>query len=154
MSPLINAVTAVALGAVPVPAQPVSVSGVGRIVLTPADADGHPVWFGVRGDRFWFRHLLPDGSLVARGWAAVTCLRVTGRVAEFTAVVPEGVGPIRNHAFVVKIIDGGRRPDQVAFVQASGGPERPPTRCFDLDAEFPGRPRHQVLAGGYVVRGS
>ncbi|WP_250000884.1 hypothetical protein [Actinoplanes sp. M2I2] len=138
------------------------VFGVGQVVLTQPDAVGHRVWFGVlasadaagssRG-RFWFRHLLPDGSVLAQGWAEVTCLQVTGDVALFTAVVPEGVGVVKNHAFAMKVIDGGARPDQVAFIQAGGGPDRPPARCIDFDVEHPGQPYHQVRAGGYAVHG-
>lgn len=167
MSPWVKVAALAALGvmttpsiAQATPARNAGVIGVGQVVLTQPDAVGHRVWFGVlastdadgspRG-RFWFRHLLPDGSLLGQGWAEVTCLQVTGNVALFTAVVPEGVGPVKNHAFSMKVIDGGGQPDQVAFVQAGGGPARPPTRCIDFDVEYPGQPRHQIRTGGYAV---
>lgn len=170
MSPWVKVAAIAALGvlttpsvAQAAPADHAGLAGLGRVVLNEPGALGHPVWFGVAASaagngeshgRFWFRHLLPDGSLLGQGWAEVTCLRVTGNVALFTAVVPEGVGPIENHAFYMKVIDGGgANPDQVAFIQARGGPDRPPTRCLDFDVEYPGQPRYQVRAGGYAVHG-
>lgn len=139
------------------------VAGAGWFRLDEPNTVGHLIRFGVaattsaagttRG-RFDFVHLRADGSLAARGWADVTCLRVTGNVALFTAVVPEGVGPVRNHAYAVKVFDGGARHDRVASVQAQNGAERPRPDCFDFDAELPGAAiRYPLLAGGFVVHG-
>ncbi|MFF0150699.1 hypothetical protein [Micromonospora sp. NPDC005203] len=83
---------------------------------------GHRIFFGVYAvaasdgsaqGQFLYRHERADGTLAAQGRADVTCLRVTGNVAVFTAIVPEGQGSARNHGFYVKIIDGGRGPDQI-----------------------------------------
>ncbi|MFJ8581453.1 hypothetical protein [Micromonospora sp. NPDC093277] len=156
-----------AAGAFAVPgnaqAHPVSgsaVAGVGQVTLDESDALGDRVWFaivaataadGSSNGRFWFRHLSPQGTLRGEGWADVTCLQVTGKVALFTAVVPEGVGMVKNHAFYMKITDRGAKPDQVSFVQALNGPERPPTDCFEFEVPYPTRPRYPVLIGGYTV---
>ena len=141
-----------------------SVVGVGQFRLDEPNVVGHRIWFGVRAvtaadgssrGRFRFRHLRPDGTVAGQGWADVTCLRVSGDVALFTAVVPEGVGVVKNHAFVVKVINGKHGPDRIAFIQAQNGPERPPRRCIDFDVEFPTMPaiRYPVLTGGYAVHG-
>jgi hypothetical protein len=88
--------------------------------------------FGTAGDAT----AATGGSARAAGVPALgTCLQVSDGVALFTAVVPEGQG---NHAFYIKIIDGGHgRPDQIANIQAQKGPERPPRRCIDVEVEFP-----------------
>ncbi|MER7007185.1 hypothetical protein ABT297_29680 [Dactylosporangium sp. NPDC000555] len=144
-------------------AHPVSgsaVAGVGQVTLDEPNTVGDRVWFailaataadGSSDGRFWFRHLSPDGTLRGEGWAEVTCLQVTGNVALFTAVVPEGVGVVKNHAFYMKITDRDAKPDQVSFIQAQNGSERPPTECIDFDVVFPGQPRYPVLTGGYTV---
>jgi hypothetical protein len=141
-----------------------SVVGVGQIRLDEPNVVGDRIWFGVRAvaaadgsphGRFEFRHLRPDGTVAGEGWAEVTCLQITGNVALFTAVVPAGVGVVKNHAFYVKIIDVRHGPDRVAFIQAQNGPERPPQRCIDFDVEFPSSSisRYPVLTGGYRVHG-
>jgi hypothetical protein len=62
---------------------------------------------------------------------------------------------VKNHGFYVKIIDGGRSPDQIAFTQAQNGTERPPARCVDFDVEVPDSgDRYPVLVGGYRVHGA
>ena len=135
-------------------------AGTGHFVYDEPGTAGHRIWFGVQAvttrdgsarGQFRYRHELPDGTLVAQGWADVTCLQVTGNVALVTAIVPEGEGPVRNHGFYVKIIDGGAGRDEISDVQASGGPERPPTGCVDPDDYH--RPRYPVLAGGFAVHG-
>jgi hypothetical protein len=173
---VLTAVAAVGLVAMPSTAQaqpghhapggagPSAVRGVGQIRLDEPHVVGDRIRFGVRAvtavdgsahGRFTFRHLRPDGTVAGQGWARVTCLQVTGNVALFTAVVPAGVGVVKNHAFYVKIIDGRHGPDRVAFIQAQNGPERPPRRCVDFDVEFPSAPalRYPVLTGGYAVHG-
>ncbi|WP_433127753.1 hypothetical protein ACQPWW_33270 [Micromonospora sp. CA-240977] len=140
------------------------VVGLGHFVYDEPNTEGHRIWFGVQAvaasegsahGRFLYRHELADGALVAQGWADVTCLRVTGNVALFTAIVPEGQGAAKNHGFYVKIIDAGRGPDQIVDAQATNGSERPPTGCFDPETDLPPgsptRPRYPVLAGGYAV---
>ncbi|RKN32368.1 hypothetical protein D7044_14075 [Micromonospora musae] len=125
---------------------------------------GHRIWFGVQAvaavdgsayGQFLYRHELPDGTPVGQGRADVTCLKVTGNVAVFTAVVPEGQGNVKNHGYYVKIIDGGRGPDQIVDAQTQNGTERPPTHCIDPETELPPgvpqRPRYPVLIGGYTV---
>ncbi|MET8282035.1 hypothetical protein [Micromonospora sp. NPDC005174] len=141
------------------------VVGAGQFVYDEPNTVGHRIWFGVVAvaaadgsthGQFRYRHELPDGTVAAQGRADVTCLRVTGNVAVFTAIVPEGVGPVRNHGYYVKIIDGGRQPDVIVDAQAQNGTEPPPTGCIDpeteLPPEVPARPRYPILAGGYVVR--
>ncbi|MEU8182962.1 hypothetical protein AB0B86_19620 [Micromonospora sp. NPDC049047] len=128
------------------------------------NTEGHRIWFGVHAvsasegsahGRFRYRHERADGTLVAQGWADVTCLRVTGNVAVFTAIVPEGQGAAKNHGFYVKIIDGGRGPDQIVDAQATNGSEPPPTGCIDPETDLPPgsqvRPRYPILVGGYAV---
>ncbi|MFI5924456.1 hypothetical protein ACIA3K_00610 [Micromonospora sp. NPDC051543] len=141
------------------------VAGVGHFVYDEPNMVGHRIWFGVaavttvdgstRGE-FRYRHALPDGTELARGRADVTCLRVVGNVAVFTAIVPDGVDPVRNHGYYVKIIDGGRQPDVIVDAQTQNGTEPPPTGCLDPESELPpeapARPRYPILAGGYVVR--
>ncbi|WP_433320201.1 hypothetical protein ACQP0U_15805 [Micromonospora sp. CA-269861] len=141
------------------------VAGMGHFVYDEPNVVGHRIWFGVsavspadgtaRG-QFLYRHEQSDGTLVAQGRADVTCLKVTGNVALFTAIVPAGEGSAQNHGFYVKIIDGGPRPDVIVDAQAQNGTERPPTHCIDpeteVPAEYPQRPRYPVLAGGYVVQ--
>ncbi|MEU0549706.1 hypothetical protein [Micromonospora sp. NPDC005979] len=142
------------------------VVGAGQFVYDEPNTVGHRIWFGVVAvvaadesthGQFRYRHELPDGTVAAQGRADVTCLRVTGNVAVFTAIVPEGVGPVRNHGYYVKIIDGGRQPDVIVDAQTQNGTEPPPTGCLDpeteLPPEAPARPRYPILAGGYVVRG-
>ncbi|MGV9213472.1 hypothetical protein ACTFTM_16575 [Micromonospora sp. RB23] len=142
------------------------VAGSGHFVYDEPNTVGHRIWFGVaavttadgatRGE-FRYRHALPDGTEIARGRADVTCLRVRGNVAVFTAIVPDGVDPVRNHGYYVKIIDGGRQPDVIVDAQAQNGTAPPPTGCLDPETELPPeagvRPRYPILAGGYVVRG-
>ncbi|MFC5925218.1 hypothetical protein [Micromonospora vulcania] len=140
------------------------VAGIGRFVYDEPNVVGHRIWFGVQAattaggstyGQFLYRHELPDGTLVAQGRADVTCLKVTGNVAIFTAIVPEGQGTVKNHGYYVKIIDGGRGPDQIVDAQAQNGSERPPTHCLDpetdLPPELPTRPRYPVLVGGYAI---
>ena len=50
---------------------------------------------------------------------------------------PGGPGSAKNHGFYVKIIDGGRGPDQIVDAQATNGTERPPTGCFDPETDLP-----------------
>jgi hypothetical protein len=142
------------------------VVGAGQFRLTEPGNTGDRIWFGVEAaaaadasthGRFQFSHARPDGTVAGSGWADVTCLQVDGNVALFTAVVPEGMAgdPVKNHAFYIKVIDGGRLPDQIAFVQAQNGPDRPPRRCLDFDVEFPGAAsRYPILTGGYLVHGA
>ena len=141
-----------------------AVTGVGYFTYDEPGVYGHKIRFSVQArtsadgstrGNFSFRHLLPNGDLLGQGRADVTCLQVSGGVALFTAVVPEGQGNVRNHAFYVKIIDGGRgRPDQIANIQAQNGPERPPRRCIDFEVEYPGAAkRYPVERGGYLIRG-
>ncbi|MFC3500333.1 hypothetical protein ACFOOK_05040 [Micromonospora krabiensis] len=140
------------------------VAGVGHFVYDEPGTVGHRIWFGVQAvaaaggstyGQFRYRHELPDGTVVGQGRADVTCLEVTGNVAVFTAIVPEGQGAVRNHGYYVKVIDGGRGPDQIVDAQAQNGTEPPPTECLDpetdLPAGVPPRPRYPVLVGGYVV---
>jgi hypothetical protein len=141
-----------------------AISGVGNFTYDEPGVEGHKIRFSIharttadgstRGD-FRFRHLLPNGELVGEGRADVTCLQVSGGTALLTAVVPEGQGNVRNHAFYVKVIDGGRgRPDQVANIQAQNGSERPPERCIDFDVEYPGTAkRYPIERGDYLIRG-
>ena len=142
-----------------------AVIGAGQFRLDEPGTAGDRIWFGVQASsaadgsvrgRFQFRHARPDGTVVGSGWAEVTCLRVDGNTALFTAVVPEEMpsDPVRNHAFAVKIIDGGRSPDVIASIQAQNGAERPPGDCFDFDVDYPGVPRYPVLSGGYLVHGA
>ncbi|MEU7614129.1 hypothetical protein [Micromonospora sp. NPDC049204] len=141
-----------------------SVAGIGHFVYDEPNTVGHRIWFGVYAvttldesahGQFLYRHERADGTLAAQGRADVTCLRVTGNVAIFTAIVPEGQGSAKNHGFYVKIIDGGRGPDQIVDAQATNGSERPPTGCVDPETDLPPesapRPRYPVLAGGFVV---
>ncbi|AEV84961.1 hypothetical protein ACWT_3937 [Actinoplanes sp. SE50] len=138
-----------------------AVIGLGQIRLSGPNVAGDPVWFGIEAftdrtgsahGRFRFRHERPDGTVVGDGWAEVTCLRVTGDVALLTAVVPDGVGVVKNHAYYMKVTDGGSQPDQLAFVQAQNGTERPPTRCVDFDVEHPGlADRSPVYTGGFTI---
>ncbi|MBM7491444.1 hypothetical protein JOD64_002666 [Micromonospora luteifusca] len=140
------------------------VAGLGHFVYDEVNTVGHRIWFGVYAvtapngsthGRFLYRHEQADGTLAAQGRADVTCLKVTGNVAVFTAIVPEGQGTARNHGFYVKIIDGGRGADQIVDAQATNGSERPPTGCFDPETDLPPgspqRPRYPILAGGYAV---
>ncbi|MEV6373488.1 hypothetical protein [Micromonospora musae] len=140
------------------------VAGLGHFVYDEPGTAGHRIWFGVQAvaaadgsayGQFLYRHELPDGTPVGQGRADVTCLKVTGNVAVFTAIVPEGQGTVKNHGYYVKIIDGGRGPDQIVDAQAQNGAERPPTHCIDpeteLPPEVPQRPRYPVLIGGYTV---
>ncbi|MCX5065008.1 hypothetical protein OOJ91_03845 [Micromonospora lupini] len=142
-----------------------ALAGMGHFVYDEPNVVGHRIWFGVsavstpdgtaRG-QFLYRHEWPDGTLVAQGRADVTCLKVTGNVAVFTAIVPVGEGTAQNHGFYVKIIDGGPEPDVIVDAQAQNGATRPPTRCIDPETEVPAdvppRPRYPILAGGYLVR--
>ncbi|MEU4470661.1 hypothetical protein [Micromonospora sp. NPDC023888] len=140
------------------------VVGLGHFVYDEPNTVGHRIWFGVYAvtasdgsahGQFRYRHEQADGTLAAQGWADVTCLRVTGNVAVFTAIVPEGQSSVKNHGFYVKIIDGGRGPDQIVDAQATNGSERPPTGCIDPETELPpglpSRPRYPILVGGYAV---
>ncbi|MGI5524446.1 hypothetical protein ACQEUX_26390 [Micromonospora sp. CA-259024] len=142
-----------------------AVAGMGHFVYDEPNVVGHRIWFGVHAvtaangsayGTFMYRHERPDGTLVAQGRADVTCLKVTGNVALFTAIVPEGQGAVKNHGYYVKIIDGGRGPDQIVDAQAQNGSERPPTGCLDpetdLPPELPPRPRYVVLVGGYAMQ--
>ncbi|PYC71056.1 hypothetical protein C7C45_11555 [Micromonospora arborensis] len=140
------------------------VAGLGHFVYDEPNTVGHRIWFGVyavaaadgsaRG-QFLYRHEQADGTLAAQGRADVTCLKVTGNVALFTAIVPEGQGTAKNHGFYVKIIDGGRGPDQIVDAQATNGTERPPTGCLDPETDLPpgspSRSRYPILVGGYAV---
>jgi len=141
-------------------------AGLGHFVYDEPGVVGHRIWFGVQAvtaadgstrGHFLYRHELPDGTLVGQGRADVTCLKVTGNVAVFTAIVPEGQGNVKNHGYYVKIIDGGNEPDEIVDAQAQNGPERPPTHCLDPETDLPPgspqRPRYPVLMGGYVVHG-
>ncbi|MEU4679126.1 hypothetical protein [Micromonospora sp. NPDC023737] len=143
------------------------VAGMGHFVYDEPGMAGHRIWFGVQAvtatdgsthGQFLYRHELPDGTLVARGRANVTCLKVTGNIALFTAIVPDGQGTVKNHGYYVKIIDGGSGQDQIVDAQAQNGTEPPPTHCLDpetdLDPEAPKRPRYPVLIGGYAVHGA
>lgn len=143
------------------------VAGMGHFVYDEPGVAGHRIWFGVQAvtatdgsthGQFLYRHELPDGTLVGQGRADVTCLKVTGNVAVFTAIVPEGQGTVKNHGYYVKIIDGGSGQDQIVDAQAQNGTERPPTRCLDPETELPPgtpqRPRYPVLIGGYAVHGA
>ncbi|MET7670946.1 hypothetical protein [Micromonospora luteifusca] len=140
------------------------VAGLGHFVYDEPNTVGHRIWFGVYAvtapdgsthGRFLYRHEQADGTLAAQGRADVTCLKVTGNVAVFTAIVSEGQGAAKNHGFYVKIIDGGRGPDQIVDAQATNGTERPPTGCLDPETDLPPgspqRPRYLILAGGYAV---
>jgi hypothetical protein len=140
-----------------------AIAGGGSFTYDEPDVYGHRIRFNIharttvdgstRGS-FSFWHLLPDGKLAAKGRADVTCLQVSGGTALLTAVVPEGQGNVRNHAFYVKIIDGGSgRPDQIANAQAQNGSERPPQRCVDFEVEHPGPKRYPIERGNYVIRG-
>ncbi|SIS03046.1 hypothetical protein [Micromonospora avicenniae] len=143
------------------------VAGMGHFVYDEPGTAGHRIWFGVQAvtatdgsthGHFLYRHELPDGSLVGQGRADVTCLKVTGNVAVFTAIVPEGQGTVKNHGYYVKIIDGGSGPDQIVDAQAQNGTERPPTHCLDPETDLPPgnpqRPRYPILIGGYAVHGA
>lgn len=140
----------------PVPATPGAwITGVGHFTFTEPGVDGHRIRFSVLAgvDRkgrthgvFGYRHLLPDGQLVAEGFAEVTCVSVRGRTALLTAVVPEGKGPIRNHAFYLRLVDG--RPDLIDSVQAANGTARPVPYCVDT---VPFRqPQYPIELGGYA----
>ncbi|MEU5563501.1 hypothetical protein [Micromonospora musae] len=142
------------------------VAGLGHFVYDEPGVAGHRIWFGVQAvkapggstyGQFLYRHELPDGTPVGQGRADVTCLKVTGNVAVFTAIVPKGQGNVKNHGYYVKIIDGGSEPDQIVDAQAQNGTERPPTHCIDPETELPPdvpqRPRYPVLIGGYAVHG-
>ena len=140
----------------------VTISGVGHFVYDEDGVRGHRIWFGVQaaarrdgsvGGEFLYRHELADGTLLAQGRADVTCLRVTGKVALFTAIVPDGVGDVPHHGFYVKVIDGGAAGrDRISDAQAQGGSEPPPTSCVDpADHQ---RPTYPVLRGGYTVHGA
>lgn len=146
------------LAAPAAPAQarpPAMVVGLGHFVYDEPGLEGHRIWFGVRAaqnrGRFWFRHEYPDGSLVAEGTADVTCLRVTGRTALFTAIVPDGTSEVRHHGFYVKIIDSDRGPDLIADAQATNGPTPPPRDCYEPGDM--GRPFYPIRRGGYAVIG-
>lgn len=143
------------------------VAGMGHFVYDEPNVVRHRIWFGVSAvsaadgsahGQFLYRHERADGTLVAQGRADVTCLKVAGNVALFTAIVPEGEGTAKNHGYYVKIIDGGTRPDVIVDAQAQNGTERPPTHCLDpetdLPPELPQRPRYPVLTGGYAVYGA
>ncbi|MGC4747887.1 hypothetical protein ACLQ28_19850 [Micromonospora sp. DT201] len=140
------------------------VAGLGHFVYDEPNTVGHRIWFGVYAvtaadgtthGQFLYRHEQTDGTLAAQGRADVTCLKVTGNVALFTAIVPEGQGSAKNHGFYVKIIDGGRGPDRIVDAQATNGTERPPTHCVDPETDLPpgspSRPRYPILVGGYTV---
>ena len=133
-----------------------AIIGLGPFVYDAPGVEGHRIWFGVRAardkGRFWYRHELPDGTVVGQAWADVTCLRVDRNVALFTAIVPDGQQPdVRNHGFYVKVIDGGRGPDLIADAQATNGTDPPPRHC--VEPGDMGRPFYPVLRGGYAVIG-
>lgn len=145
--------------------------GVGHFTLEGPTIEGHKIRFAVRArvgadgtthGSFRFRHLLPDGELLATGQADVTCLQVSDGTAMFTAVVtseyipplPPG-RPHGPHAFYVKVIDGDRGPDQVVFAQATDPPGPLPTDCIDVEnhPEIPELVRYPLDHGDYVLRG-
>jgi len=133
------------------------IHGVGHFTYHEPGTEGHRIRFSVaavvsaggttRGV-FGYRHLLPDGQLVDAGSAEVTCVHVADGVALVTAVVPEGQGPVANHAFMLKIIDGVRgAPDRIETLQATNGPTRPPRYCADTAGY--GLLTYPVERGGY-----
>lgn len=140
----------------PVPATPGAwITGVGHFTFKEPGVYDHRIRFSVlagvdRGGRthgvFGYRHLLPDGRLVDEGFAEVTCVSVRGSTALLTAVVPEGRGPVRNHAFYLRLVDG--RPDLIDSVQATNGPRRPVPYCVDT-APY-GQPQYPIELGGYM----
>jgi hypothetical protein len=145
----------------PVPPTPGAwIYGVGHFTYDEPGTYGHRIRFsviaGVSADGtthgvLGYRHLLPDGQEAASGHAEVTCVNVHDGTALITAVVPEGQGQVANHAFVLKIIDGGPgAPDRIETLQAQGGPTRPPRYCMDT-AGF-GLRTYPVEPGGYTFR--
>jgi hypothetical protein len=140
----------------PVPATPGAwITGVGHFTLQEPNTENHPIRFSVLAwvDRsgttrgvFGFRHLLPDGRVLAEGQAEVTCVNVRGGTALVTAVVPEGQGNVGNHAFYLRLTNG--RPDRIETVQATNAPTRPVPYCVDI-APF-GVPTYPIERGGYV----
>jgi hypothetical protein len=148
------------------------IAGIGEFTLNDVNVTGHPIRFAIHANTdaagtprgsFRFRHLLPDGSVLATGHADVTCLQVVGDTALLTAVVTEeqiagaehlGDLPLGPHAFYVKIIDGGRD-DKIVFTQAIGPPPDVPLRqdCLDVEEQFPGElKRYPIERGNYTIR--
>jgi hypothetical protein len=91
----------------------------------------------------------------------VTCVQVSNGTALFTAIVtrehippvPPGL-PLGPHAFYVKVIDGGREPDQVVFIQAIDPPGPLDPSCIDVEERFPGQlVRHPLDHGDHRLRG-
>ncbi|RJL30809.1 hypothetical protein [Bailinhaonella thermotolerans] len=140
----------------PVPATPgARIGGVGHFTYDEPGVEGHRIRFAVHArvaadgtarGALTYRHLLPDGKLLGRGRADVTCVNVTGDTALVTAVVPEGQGTVRNHAFYLKIIEG--RPDRIETLQTNNGPVRPPSYCAD-PAFNPDIRRYPIERGGF-----
>ncbi|GAA0935549.1 hypothetical protein [Virgisporangium aurantiacum] len=131
------------------------ITGVGQFVYHEVNVEGHRITFGVaagvtrHGTAYGvltYRHALPDGKLLASGWADVTCVNVHGDTALVTAVEPDERSMLVNHGFYLKIIGG----DRIELVQTGGDPTEPARRhCVDT-ADVPGINRYPVRPGHYV----
>ena len=131
------------------------ITGIGQFVYHEVNVEGHRITFGLaagvtrNGTAYGvltYRHALPDGQLLASGWADVTCVNVRGDTALVTAVVPNDRSTLVNHGFYLKIVGG----DRIELAQTGGDPAEPARRhCIDT-ADVPGINRYPVEPGRYL----